>query len=76
MEAKGPMTEFERYELRRKFIEGLTQEEWEIISEALFDVQCKDREWCRDNNCGDREWTYVDKVYGLYLDICTFVIGK
>ena len=69
------MTEFERYELRRKFIEGITPEEWIVISEALFDKQCLLREECRTRNCGDKEWNAVDKNYNLYLDICTFITG-
>ncbi len=70
------MTDFERYELRRKFIDDLTDREWDLITDALFDTQVLKREECRDSNCGDKEWAYVDRLYGLYLDICTFVTGK
>ena len=69
------MTDFERYELRRKFIDGLTSEEWKTIADSLFDQQCLLREECRKNNCGDKDWDSVDKIYSLYLDICTFITG-
>lgn len=73
---RGSMSDFERYELRRKFIDDLSDREWELISDSLFELQSLRREECRERNCGDKEWSYVDRLYGLYIDICTFVTGK
>ena len=70
------MTDFEKYELRRKFIEDMSNDDWQLIADALFDKQCQLRERCRTNNCGDREWQLVDDNYSLYLDIATFVLNR
>lgn len=70
------MTDFERYELRRKFIEGLTDREWDVIADALFDKQCLLRERCREQNCGDKDWQQIDDIYSLYVDLATFVLRK
>jgi hypothetical protein len=70
------MTDFERYELRRKFIENLTDKEWDVIADALFDKQCLLREQCREQNCGDRDWQHIDDIYSLYVDLSTFVLRK
>lgn len=70
------MNEQKRDELRQKFIEGLTNEDWEVIATALFQRQAQDRNYCKDVNCGDQEWEGVDKSYNLYLDVSTFILGK
>ncbi|QIN97003.1 hypothetical protein [Synechococcus phage MA10] len=70
------MTEFERYELRRKFIESLTDKEWDVIADSLFDRQCLLRDRCREYNCGDKEWDHIDDIYSLYVDISTFILSK
>ena len=70
------MTDFERYELRRKFIDSLTDREWDVIAEALFDKQCLMRDDCRQRNCGDKEWQFIDDIYSLYVDISTFILRK
>ena len=67
------MTDFERYELRRICIAKLSNEDWDLIASALFDKQCLLREEARNQNCGDREWALVDRLYGLYMDIATFI---
>lgn len=70
------MTNDQKKQIRKDFIDGLSNRDWELISDALFESQAVKRDEARQNNCGDREWQLVDDLYNLYIDISTFIVCK
>ena len=66
----------ERELLKQNFINSLSDKEWEVIADALFESQCQKREEFRYRNASDRDWQNIDDIYSLYIDLCTFVLRK
>ena len=62
-------------ELSREFVKNLSEKQWRLIADALFEKQSLERERLRTINAGDREWDMVEDTYSLYLDIHTFVLS-
>ena len=70
------MTNDQKKQIRADFIDALSDKDWDLISEALFEKQAVLRDEYRQRNCGDREWQLVDDLYNLYVDISTFITRK
>ncbi len=66
----------QKKQIRAEFIDALSDKDWDLISEALFEKQAVLRDQYRQLNCRDRDWQLVDDLYNLYLDISTFIIAK
>jgi len=60
---------------RERFGSNLTERQWRLIADALFECQERETEKLRNINAGDREWNKVHDTYSLYLDIQTFVLS-
>ena len=61
--------------LNREFVKNLSEKQWRLIADALFESQERETERLRTINAGDREWNRVQDTYSLYLDIHTFVLS-
>ena len=61
--------------IRANFIGNITDKQWEIIADSLFQSQERERERLSNLNAGDTEWNKVDDTYSLYLNIHTFILS-